>query len=324
VFSVPSKNMIEVNNLSKFFGTVAAIQNVSFSVEKGEVMGFLGPNGAGKTTTLRILTGFMPATSGKASVAGFDVFDHSLEVRQRIGYLPEDVPLYRDMDVNAFLNFVADVKGVEKSKKTGQIEAAVDRCGVQSVRHRLIGNLSKGFRQRVGLAQALIGDPEVLVLDEPTTGLDPAQIIEIRELIKELAQEKTIILSTHILPEVSMICQRVVIINKGKIAAVDTTENLTDRMQKSTKVIMEVDGPPDQVRQSLADVQGVIGVEAFEQVQEGIFRYQIDSDKDRDVRRELASAVATNGWGLLELRAMEMSLEDVFVQLVTKEEEQAS
>jgi ABC-2 type transport system ATP-binding protein len=313
--------MIEVNNLSKFFGAVPAIQKVSFSVEKGEVMGFLGPNGAGKTTTMRILTGFMSATSGKASVAGFDVFDQSLEVRRRIGYLPEDVPLYHDMDVNAFLNFVADVKRVEKSKKTWQIEAAVDRCGVQTVRHRLIGNLSKGFRQRVGLAQALIGDPEVLVLDEPTTGLDPAQIIEIRELIKELAKEKTIILSTHILPEVSMICQRVIIINNGKIVAVDTTDNLTDRMQKSTKVIMEVDGPPDQVRQALADVQGVIGVETFEQVQENIFRYQIDSEKDRDVRRDLASAVATNAWGLLELRAMEMSLEDVFVQLVTKEEE---
>lgn len=316
--------MIEVENLSKFFGTVSAIQNVSFSVEKGEVMGFLGPNGAGKTTTMRILTGFMPATSGKASVAGFDVFEHSLEVRKRIGYLPEDVPLYRDMDVNAFLNFAADVKRVEKRKKTPQIEAAVDRCGIQSVRHRLIGNLSKGFRQRVGLAQALIGDPEVLVLDEPTTGLDPAQIIEIRELIKELAQEKTIILSTHILPEVSMICQRVIIINKGKVAAVDTTDNLTERMQKSTKVIMEVDGPFDRVRQSLADVQGVIGVEMVEKVQENIFRYQIDSQKDQDVRRELAAAVATNNWGLLELQAMEMSLEDVFVQLVTKEEEQES
>lgn len=312
--------MIEVDNLSKFYGMVPAIQNVSFAVEKGEVMGFLGPNGAGKTTTMRILTGFMPATSGKASVAGFDVFKHSLEVRQRIGYLPEDVPLYRDMDVNAFLHFVADVKGVAKHQKQRQIDAAIDRCGVQSVRQRLIGNLSKGFRQRVGLAQALIGDPEVLVLDEPTTGLDPAQIIEIRELIKELAKEKTIILSTHILPEVSMICQRVIIINQAKIVAVDTTDNLTARMQKSTKVIMEVDGPQDQVRTSLGEVQGVIGVEMIEKVQDDVFRYQVDSEKDRDIRRELASAVAANGWGLLELQAMEMSLEDVFVQLVTKEE----
>jgi ABC-2 type transport system ATP-binding protein len=316
--------MIQVENLSKFYGAIPAIQDVSFSVEKGEIMGFLGPNGAGKTTTMRILTGFMPATSGKASVAGFDVFAQSLEVRKRIGYLPEDVPLYRDMTVCDFLNFVADVKGVAKTDKPHQIEQAVERCGIQPVRTRLIGNLSKGFRQRVGLAQALLHDPEVLVLDEPTTGLDPAQIIEIRELIKELAGEKTIILSTHILPEVSMICQRVVIINKGKIVAVDTTENLTDRMQKSTKVVMEVDGPPDQVRQSLATVPGVIGVETTEQAQEQICRYQIDSAKNRDVRRELAAAVMAHGWGLLELRAMEMSLEDVFVQLVTREEEQPS
>lgn len=287
-------------------------------------MGFLGPNGAGKTTTMRILTGFMPATRGKASVAGFDVFEHSLEVRRRIGYLPEDVPLYRDMDVNAFLHFVADVKRVEKTKRTHHIEALVDRCGIREVKQRLIGNLSKGYRQRVGLAQALIGDPDVLVLDEPTTGLDPAQIIEIRGLVRELAKEKTIIISTHILPEVSMICQRVIIINRGKIVAVDTTENLTDRMQKSTRVILEIDGPSDEVRQALLNVQGVLGVEMTDQVQENIFRYQVDSEKDRDLRRALASIVIEKGWGLLELRAMEMSLEDVFVQLVTTEEEQES
>ncbi len=313
--------MIEVNNLSKFYGTIRAIQNVSFSVEQGEIIGFLGPNGAGKTTTMRILTGFMPATSGKAAVAGFDVFENSLEVRKRIGYLPEDVPLYRDMDVMAFLHFVADIKGVATSQKAFQIETAIDRCRIQSVRQRLIGNLSKGFRQRVGLAQALIGDPDVLVLDEPTTGLDPAQIIEIRKLIKELAKEKTIILSTHILPEVSMICQRVIIINQGKIVAIDSTDNLTTRMQKSTKVIIEVDGPQEHVQKSLRRVPGVIGVETIENVQDGIFRYQIDSEKNRDIRKELASAVVTNDWGLLELRAMEMSLEDVFVQLVTQEEE---
>lgn len=312
--------MIEVENLSKFYGTVPAIQHVSFSVEKGEVMGFLGPNGAGKTTTMRILTGFMPATDGKASVAGFDVFEQSLDVRKRIGYLPEDVPLYRDMDVKSFLHFVARIKQVEKSRQANHIERVIDRCGIRSVSQRLIGNLSKGFRQRVGLAQALIGNPEVLVLDEPTTGLDPAQIIEIRELITELAREKTIILSTHILPEVSMICQRVIIINNGKIVAVDTTENLTDRMQKSTKVIMEVDGPTKEVRSALTDIAGVLGVETVEQVQDTAFRYQIDSEKDQDIRRSLASAVVDKGWGLLELRAVEMSLEDVFVQLVTKEE----
>lgn len=312
--------MIDVQNVSKFYGTVPAIQDVSFSVEKGEVMGFLGPNGAGKTTTMRILTGFMPATRGKASIAGFDVFTQSLDVRRRIGYLPEDVPLYRDMAVKQFLQFAADVKNVERSRKTQHLGEIMDRCAIHSVQDRLIGNLSKGYRQRVGLAQALIGNPEVLVLDEPTTGLDPAQIIEIRELIRELAKEKTIILSTHILPEVSMICQRVIIINKGKIVAVDTTENLTDRMQKSTKVILEVDGPTDQVRQTLTSISGVLGVETTETVQDTVCRYQVDAEKQRDIRRELAAAVIGNGWGLLELHAVEMSLEDVFVQLVTSEE----
>lgn len=312
--------MIHVENLSKFYGAIPAIQEVSFSIQQGEITGFLGPNGAGKTTTMRILTGFMPATSGKASVAGFDVFTQSLEVRKRIGYLPEDVPLYRDMDVTSFLQFVAEVKGVAKTQKTAQVDAAIERCGIQGVRRRLIGHLSKGFRQRVGLAQALIGEPDVLILDEPTTGLDPAQIIEIRELITALAKEKTIILSTHILPEVSMICQKVIILNRGKIVAVDATENLTSRMQKSSRVLMEVDGPVEEVRKSLQEVPGVLGVEQLEQVNEQIFRYQIDSEKGQDVRRQLAAAIATHQWGLLELRAAEMSLEDVFVQLVTKEE----
>ena len=315
--------MIAVNNLSKFYGTTAAIQGVSFSVKQGEVIGFLGPNGAGKTTTMRILTGFMPATTGTASIAGFDVFSQPLDIRKHIGYLPEDVPLYKDMTVREFLNFAAEIKGVSGAKKAAQVQDAMQRCGIYSVQQRLIANLSKGFRQRVGLAQTLLGSPDVLILDEPTTGLDPAQIIEIRELIRELAKEKTIILSTHILPEVSMICQRVIIINKGKIVAVDTTENLTSRMQKSTKILMEVDGPEEQVRRVLERVIGVIGVETGEPTQSGVFEYQIDSEKGRDIRRELANVVAVNGWGLLELRSVEMTLEDVFVQLVTKEEQTA-
>ncbi|GAK51010.1 ABC transporter related [Candidatus Moduliflexus flocculans] len=312
--------MIVVNNLSKFYGTAPAIQNVSFSIEKGEIIGFLGPNGAGKTTTMRILTGFMPATSGTASIAGYDVFLQPLQLRQHIGYLPEEVPLYKDMTAREFLNFAAEIKGMRGSQKKAQIDETLKRCGITSVQGRAIANLSKGYRQRVGLAQTLLGNPDVLILDEPTTGLDPAQIIEIRELIRELAKEKTIILSTHILPEVSMICQRVVIINKGKIVAVDTAENLTAKMQKSTNILVEVDGPEAQVRKAFERVSGVIGVETLEQVQDGVMRYQINSEKDRDVRRELARAVAVNGWGLLELRAVEMSLEDVFVQLVTEEE----
>lgn len=315
--------MIAVNNVSKFYGTTAAIQGVSFSVKQGEVIGFLGPNGAGKTTTMRILTGFMPATTGTASIAGFDVFSQPLDIRKHIGYLPEDVPLYKDMTVREFLNFAAEIKGVSGAKNAAQVQDAMQRCGIYPVRQRLIANLSKGFRQRVGLAQTLLGSPDVLILDEPTTGLDPAQIIEIRELIRELAKEKTIILSTHILPEVSMICQRVIIINKGKIVAVDTTDNLTSRMQKSTKILMEVDGPEEQVRRALERVTGVIGVETGEPTQSGVFEYQIDSEKGRDIRRELANVVAVNGWGLLELRSVEMTLEDVFVQLVTKEEQTA-
>ena len=314
------EDMIVVNNLSKFYGTAPAIQNVSFSIEKGEIIGFLGPNGAGKTTTMRILTGFMPATSGTASIAGYDVFSQPLHIRQHIGYLPEEVPLYKEMTVREFLNFAAEIKGMNGSKKTAQIDETLKRCGIAGVQGRAIANLSKGYRQRVGLAQTLLGNPDVLILDEPTTGLDPAQIIEIRELIRELAKEKTIILSTHILPEVSMICQRVVIINKGKIVAVDTTENLTAKMQKSTNIIVEVDGPEAQVRKTFERISGVIGVETLEQVQNGVTRYQIDTEKGQDLRRELARTVAVNGWGLLELRAVEMSLEDVFVQLVTEEE----
>lgn len=322
--SAPADPMIEVHNLTKIYGLTRAVDNISFTVGRGEILGFLGPNGAGKTTTMRILTGFMPATRGTASVAGFDVFKQSLDVRKRIGYLPEDVPLYRDMDVTSFLHFVAEVKGVERRRKNQQIETAIERCGIGSVRNRLIGNLSKGFRQRVGLAQALINEPDVLVLDEPTTGLDPAQIIEIRELITELAKEKTIILSTHILPEVSMICQRVIIINRGKIIAVDSTDNLTDKARTSSKVILQADGPSDEVRQRLLSVPGVLGVETTEQVRDNIFRYQVDSEKDQDVRTQLAQTITSHDWGLLELRAVEMSLEDVFVQLVTNEEGDAA
>lgn len=312
--------MISVNNLSKLYGQTPAIQQVSFSIEKGEVIGFLGPNGAGKTTTMRIVTGFMPATSGTVSVAGYDVFSESLEVRRRIGYLPEDVPLYRDLTVKEFLTFAAELKGVASNRKTAQIQETLERCGIQAVQHRLIGNLSKGYRQRVGLAQTLLGNPDVLILDEPTTGLDPAQIIEIRELIKSLAKEKTILLSTHILPEVSMICQRVIIINQGKIVAVDTTENLTARMQTSTQIALEIAGPDASVSAALRRVPGVLGVEIADRARGNVCRYRVDAEKGRDLRPDLAATVIAQGWGLLELRAVEMSLEEVFVQLVTREE----
>jgi ABC-2 type transport system ATP-binding protein len=313
--------MIVVENLTKYYGTLPAIQGVSFRVEKGEILGFLGPNGAGKTTTMRILTGFMPATSGTATVAGYDVFKDSLEVRKRIGYLPENVPIYNDMEVSAYLNFVTEVKGVPKKLRKEKIQQVIKSCGLESVSNRLIKNLSKGFRQRVGLAQALVNDPEVLILDEPTMGLDPKQITEIRHLIKELATEKTIILSSHILPEVSMICQRVVIINQGKVVAEDTTENLTSRSQTSRRILLQVDGPPEVVLKTLKEVNGVTRVQRKDQVTGNIFNYEVEASKDRDVRRDLAQVIVQSGNGLLELRPVEVSLEDVFVKLVTKEEE---
>ncbi|HWP45830.1 MAG TPA: ABC transporter ATP-binding protein [Candidatus Limnocylindrales bacterium] len=312
--------MIVVENLTKYYGTLPAIQGVSFRVEKGEILGFLGPNGAGKTTTMRILTGFMPATSGTATVAGYDVFKDSLEVRKRIGYLPENVPIYNDMEVWAYLNFVTEVKGVPKKLRKEKIQQVIKSCGLESVSNRLIKNLSKGYRQRVGLAQALVNDPEVLILDEPTMGLDPKQITDIRHLIKELATEKTIILSSHILPEVSMICQRVVIINQGKVVAEDTTENLTSRSQTSRRILLQVDGPSEAVLKILKEVNGVNRVQRKDQVTGNIFNYEVEASKDRDVRRDLAHAIVQSGNGLLELRPVEISLEDVFVKLVTEEE----
>lgn len=314
--------MIEVENLTKYYGTLPAIQGISFRVEKGEILGFLGPNGAGKTTTMRILTGFMPASGGTAKVAGYDVFKDSLEVRKRIGYLPENVPIYTDMEVYAYLNFVAEVKGVPKKLRKEKIQQVTKSCGIEEVYHRLIKHLSKGYRQRVGLAQALINDPEVLILDEPTMGLDPKQITDIRQLIKDLASEKTIILSTHILPEVSMICQRVVIINQGRVIAEDRTENLTLRAQTSRRILLQVDGPPDLVIKALREVEGIRKVERKEAVKENLFNYEVESSLDKDIRRNLASAIIQSGYGLLELHSVEASLEDVFVKLVTKEEQE--
>ncbi|MDP7556183.1 MAG: ATP-binding cassette domain-containing protein, partial [Nitrospinota bacterium] len=226
--------MIQAENLTKFFGQTQAISNVSFSAAKGEILGFLGPNGAGKTTTMRLLSCFMPPTSGKARVAGYCVMNDSLEVRKRLGYLPENAPLYTHMTTRNYLHFVSEVKGIPAHERSRKVECVIGDCGLQEVSGRIIGVLSKGYRQRVGIAQALLNDPEVLILDEPTAGLDPKQIIEIRDLIKNLAGNRTIILSTHILPEVSMVCNRVIIINDGIIVAKDTPDNLMDQLQKNT------------------------------------------------------------------------------------------
>ncbi len=314
--------MIEVEGLTKYYGHVLGIKDVTFYVEKGEILGFLGPNGAGKTTTMRILTCFMPPTSGTARIKGFDVFKDSLEVRRRVGYMPENVPLYTDMSVRAYLSFVSDLKGIKGVQRRTAVDRVIEECGLQGVNGRYIGKLSKGYRQRVGLAQALIHDPEVLILDEPTLGLDPRQIIEIRRLIKNLGGERTIIISSHILPEVSQICNSVIIINDGCLVAEKSTpEELDASLKHSNKVFLQVDGPPSEVISSMKNLDGVLSIVKRDQLggHININNYVVESMRDKDVRRQIAASVASNGWGLLELRPIGLSLEDIFIQLVTEE-----
>jgi ABC-2 type transport system ATP-binding protein len=310
--------VIEVQHLTKRYGPVTAVEDVSFRVERGEIFGFLGPNGAGKTTTMRILTGYMPPTEGKAVVAGFDVLEQPVEAKRRTGYLPETPPLYPDMTVAEYLAFVSKIKGVASSERRERIRTVMDRTRISDMANRQCSKLSKGYRQRVGLAQALIHNPDVLILDEPTAGLDPKQIIETRQLIKELAGDHTIILSTHILPEVSQTCQRVVIINRGKVVAVDTPDNLTMRLRGTETMYLQVDSAGVDVAGSLGRVPGVTRVAEADR-RNGIIGYEVESGADLDVRRELAQAVVTSGWGLLELRPMRMSLEEVFLSLTTED-----
>jgi ABC-2 type transport system ATP-binding protein len=310
--------VIEVQHLTKRYGRVTAVHDVSFRVERGEILGFLGPNGAGKTTTMRILTGYMPATEGRAIVAGFDVFDQPIEAKRRTGYLPETPPLYPDMSVIEYLDFVAKIKGVASAERRARVQYVMGRTRIADMANRLCGKLSKGYKQRVGLASALIHNPDVLILDEPTAGLDPKQIIETRELIKELAGDHTIILSTHILPEVAQTCQRVVIINKGHVVAVDTPDNLTARLRGSETMYVQIDAGGADPAGPLAGVPGVTRVVEADR-RDGLIGYEVDSESGRDVRRDLARAVVSSGWGLLEMRPMRMSLEDVFLSLTTEE-----
>jgi ABC-2 type transport system ATP-binding protein len=310
--------VIEVQHLSKRYGRVTAVDDVSFRVERGEILGFLGPNGAGKTTTMRILTGYLPATEGKAIVAGFDVFDQPIEAKRRTGYLPETPPLYPDMTVLEYLTFVAKIKGVPTAGRRQRIDHVMERTRVADMAGRLCSKLSKGYKQRVGLAQALIHNPDVLILDEPTAGLDPKQIIETRQLIKELAGDHTIILSTHILPEVSQTCQRVVIITKGRVVAIDTPDNLTARLRGSETMYLQVDAGGANAAAALTHVPGVTRVVEGER-RDGYASFEIESEKGRDVRRDLARTIVSSGWGLLELRPMRMSLEEIFLELTTDE-----
>ena len=312
--------MIEVEHLTKRYGTVTAVDDVTFRVNKGEILGFLGPNGAGKTTTMRVLTGYMPATDGRAAVAGYDVFDHPIEAKRRTGYLPETPPLYPDMTMHEYLHFIGKIKGVAPKDRAARVDQVMARTWVADMANRACGKLSKGYRQRVGLAQALIHNPEVLILDEPTAGLDPKQINETRRLIKALAGDHTIILSTHILTEVEQTCQRVVIINKGRVVAEDTPENLTRRLRGSATMFVQVDG--DRAAEAQAALARVDGVARVTSANDAGTAFEIESESGRDVRRELARAVIGGGWGLLELRPMRLSLEDVFLSLTTEERQE--
>ncbi len=313
---MPEEYTIQVENLTKWYGDYEALHNVTFHVRKGEVLGFLGPNAAGKTTTMRILTGYMPPSGGEARVAGYDCFSESIEVRRRIGYLPESVPLYTEMSVYDYLDFAARLRSV--SNREDAIERVMEATNIGVYADTLIGKLSKGFRQRVGIAQAMVHEPEVLILDEPTIGLDPKQIIDIRNLIKSFAGQHTVILSTHILPEVSQTCSRVLIINEGKIVAEDTPQRLSARVRGEEHVHLQVAKPAAEIKPELEKIKGVLGVEAKP---EGVF--EIETNVGTDRRAEIATIAVQRGWGVLELRPVGATLEEVFLKLTTREEEES-
>jgi len=308
--------MIQVDRLQKTFGSVLAVDDISFRVERGEIVGFLGPNGAGKTTTMRILTCFIPATSGKATVAGYDVTRQSVDVRRRVGYMPENVPLYPEMRVREYIDFRAKLKGVPRKERTKKVDEVLDRCRVRDVERQLVGTLSKGYRQRVGLAESLVHDPDILILDEPTVGLDPIQIREARKLIRELGDRHTILLSTHILPEVEMICQRVIIIARGKIALSDTLKNL----QAGAVIALEVRGPQQKVRGVLETIEGVAKVDGRD-TQDGLAAFDIRTHNDRDLRETISQRVTQNGWTIRLLDLRRRTLEDQFIAAALSVEE---
>ena len=314
--------MIEVEHLSKIYGSNTAIEDIHFSVKKGEIIGFLGPNGAGKTTTMRILAGYLPATEGTAKIAGYDVHQQSMEVRRRVGYLPENPPLYLDMTVEGFLHFVAKIKGVSRGDRIAKVDSAIQRCQLVERRTEIIRKLSKGYRQRVGIAQAIVHEPPVIILDEPTVGLDPRQIIEVRNLIKSLAGEHTIILSTHILPEVSMVCDRVTIVNRGKVVATNTPSLLMEQLKGSSGYEVEIEGDTEKVISCLQAISGVNTIE-IERTQSDFpvnrTLLQITCTTDAEVGKEIAATIVNQGLGLLEMRRIRLSLEDVFLQLTTEE-----
>lgn len=323
IFYRRGKSLIEVKNLSKTYGNIKAIKDLSFTVNKGEILGFLGPNGAGKSTTMKIITGYISPSKGTVLVGGFDIMDDDLEVKKRIGYLPENPPLYNDMTVKTYLKFVAEIKGIHKSNIDGRVNETLEMLNLEDVGNRIIKNLSKGYKQRVGLAQAILGDPDVLILDEPTIGLDPSQIIEIRSLIKKLSEDRTIILSTHILPEVSQLCDRVIIINKGEIAAIDTPDNLAKRFRESNTIEVRIIGQFAQVMDAIKSIDGVVKVDLIGEKEQGAVDYKIETDAEIDIRQELFNKMAENNFKVIELKTVNLSLEDIFLQLTTSEPQSA-
>ncbi|WMJ22132.1 ATP-binding cassette domain-containing protein [Paludicola sp. MB14-C6] len=309
--------MIEVKNLTKRYGQKLAVDNVSFTVNKGEILGFLGPNGAGKSTTMNILTGYLSATDGVAKIGEFDILENPIEAKRAIGYLPEQPPLYLDMTVKEYLDFIYDLKKV-KLPKEAHIKEVCDVVKISNVYNRVIKNLSKGYKQRVGLAQAIIGNPEVLILDEPTVGLDPKQIIEIRNLIKTLGQKHTVILSSHILPEIQAVCDRVIVISQGKLVANDTTTNLSREMSEDRYYVLLVEGPENDVYKTLQGIAGMKSVVTNGKRENNVYEYTVEAEENVDVRREIFKRLAERNWPMLGLRSSELSLEDIFLKL-TKE-----
>ncbi|MBR2477221.1 MAG: ATP-binding cassette domain-containing protein [Clostridia bacterium] len=314
--------MIEIKNLTKAYGTKKAIDNISFTVNSGEILGFLGPNGAGKTTTMNIITGYNGATSGTVTVDGLDTVENPMECRRKIGYLPELPPLYMDMTVSEYLNFVFELKKPDLDCEE-HLDEIMEIVKIKDVSGRLIKNLSKGYKQRVGIAQALIGNPEILILDEPTVGLDPKQIIEIRNVIRDLGKDRTIILSSHILPEVSAICERVIIINEGKIMAIDTPDNLSAKLSGENKLLIRVEGKEKEVTGALRGVDGISGIECVGEVEEGTCDFVVSAKKGADVRKKVFSALAKADMPILMSKAAGLSLEDIFLKLTTDESKEA-
>jgi gliding motility-associated transport system ATP-binding protein len=306
--------MVYVHNLTKRYGSLVAVENLSFRLDRGDVLGFLGPNGAGKTTTMRIITGYMPPTKGTVHIEGVDIFDNPLQAKKLIGYLPENPPLYADMTVSEYLDFVADIKQVTRKEKKSRIFYVIEKCGLSDVRKRIIGHLSKGYRQRVGIAQALVNNPSVLILDEPTIGLDPLQIIEIRDLIKSLSGERTVILSTHILPEVTMICSKVVIINEGKMVLEEALDNLSLSLRNSRDLLLRVRAEGDGIKEKIMSVKGVSAVRSGSPGE-----FVVTQSEGVEIRDELVRLVVENDLGLLELRPLVNTLEEIFMKAISSE-----